>query len=417
MIKKLLLITFAGLWTLGTVFAEPVSLQFWNGFTGPDGRYIQRIIDDFNRERAGEIRVRMVVMPWDDFYAKVALALRTKRAPDIGLVHYDNVYNVIYQGIVEELDPYLDQFPLADFVESALKVSQQNGHQYGIPLDFHPMVLYWNRDLFREVGLDPDRPPRDRKEFLEACRVVREAALEKNGQRVWPCMIPATHPNFLIWQHVFFCNGGRMFREDFKRATYDTEAGKDALGFLRDMVYQYEYSSPNVTDNECMESFRRGTSAMHINGVWMLTSFKESQHLTFGARAMPNVGSDSHRVWSGSHTLVLFRKRRPDPVKTRAAVAFLKYLSEHSLEWARSGMIPARYSIVRSPEFRALPYLRDIALDIERFAFPVPHYRYIESIVPLRDEITLCLLKRAEPEAALRKAADMSNRQLAQDPD
>ncbi len=402
---------------LGAGTDEPVRIDFWSGFTGPDGQHIQTLVDRFNRDHAGEIEVRMVVMLWADFYGKVALALRSRRAPDVGVVHYDQVRSVIEQGVVLELDPWMDRFPQDDYVPSALEVSVVDGRHYGIPLDFHPLVFYWNKDLFAEAGLDPESPPRNRAEFLEVCRRIQEARIERNGRRVQPCTITTDWPNFLLWQHIFFCNGGRMFSDDFTKACFDTPAGADALRFLHDLIHKWGYSPPNTQGHEGMETFRRGLSAMELNGIWMLPSFKETADLNFGARAMINLGTGEPAVLSGAHTMVLFRKRWMDPKKVEASIAFLKYISDNSLEWAKTGNIPTRYSLLADPAFAALPYLPSIAEDVDRFTFPDSHYRYTEGIQEMIRQINLCLLDKVAPKPAVEEAARVASLALSQDPD
>jgi len=397
--------------------AEPVEVDFWNGFTGPDGPHVQRIINQFNREHEGKIRVRMVVMPWADFYSKLSLALRSRRAPDIGVVHFDQVRSVIEQGVVLELDPWLEHFPADDYVKSASEISIENGHHYGIALDFHPTLFYWNKELFAQAGLDPERPPESREEFLAVCKQIQEAELVKDGRRVWPCSVTADWPNYLIWQNIFLCNGGTMFSADFKKPLFDSEAGVDALQFLHDLIYRYGYSPANTLGNESMESFRRGTTAMELNGIWMLSSFKDTPSLNFGARSMINLGTERHVVLTGAHTMVLLRKRWMDEAKLEASVTIMRYVSDHSLEWVKANYVPVRYSLIESPEFQAMPFLPDIAADVERYGFPASHYRYTEGIQELVTQMNLCLLNKLSPAEAVKKAADITAKALAQDPD
>jgi multiple sugar transport system substrate-binding protein len=401
--------------------ADSVTVEFWNGFTGPDGRYLQKVIDVFNAEYQGRIKVNMVTMVWDDYYSKLALAVRTEHGPDVGVVHYDNMAIVIYQGIVMDLNPYIGEFPKTDFVKSAWNVSSSDGHQYGIPLDFHPLVLYWNKDLFAQIGLDPEKPPSNRTEFLDVCKAFQKADLKKNGQKVWPCMIPSTHPHFLLWLDILFCNGGDMCNPQYTKAIYDSPAGCDALRFLYDLIYKYKYSPPNVIGlpgSDAMDSFMRGNLAMMTDGIWMLTPFKETKNLNFGVKAMINLGTKEHKIWTGSHTMVLFKKRKPDNDRIKASLTFLQYVSEHSYEWAHSGMLPVRYSVLHSKQFAELPYLPQIAADIDKFTFPQSSYKYPECMRPLAYEyLSLCLLNKLDPNSALHKAAANSTARISHDLD
>ena len=212
-----------------------------------------------------------------------------------------------------------------------------------------------------------------------------------------------------------------MCNPEYTKAIYDSPAGYDALGFLYDLIYKYKYSPPNIAGgnvSEAMDSFMRGNLAMMTDGVWMLTPFKETKNLNFGVKAMINLGTKEHKIWSGSHTMVLFKKRNPDEARTKAAIAFLRYVSEHSYEWANSGMIPARYSVLHSEQFIKLPYLPQIAVDIDKFSFLQSNYKYPECVRPLAYEyLSLCLLDKIDPNSALQKAAAISTARISQDLD
>jgi multiple sugar transport system substrate-binding protein len=422
--KKCILLLIALLMLISSprsILAKGITLEFWNGFSGRDAMSIQGIVNNFNREYQDKIHVNMVGMSWNDFYGKLALAVHSERGPDIGVVHYDNVYTVIYQGIALELDPYLDRFHKEDFVKSVWEVSDFNSHHYGIPLDVIPFAFYWNKDIFAAAGLDPEKPPSNRAEFLAACEKIRKANLTKNGLKVWPTMIPCTWPHFIIWQHVFFCDGGQLFNSDCTRATYDSPAGEDAFEFLWALINKYHYSPPNVMGlpaNEGKESFCRGTCAMLLEGPWMLSAFEEIPNLHYGAVAAINLGTGQQRIWSSGHTIIILKKRFPDPARIEASVTFVEYLSSHSIEWARTNAIPARYSVMSSKEFKQIPYLPQIAKDVDKFTFPKMHYRYTEGVGPLVNEyLNLCLIGKLLPHDALTRAARESTTQLQQDPD
>ncbi len=397
--------------------AEEVSIDFWNGFTSRDGKYLQAIVNRFNEEQAGRIHVNMCVMPWADFYSKLSLALRSLRGPDVGLVHYDSMSTVIEQGIVLDMTPYLDRFPMDDYLPVARQISFKDGKQYGIPLDFHPFVFYWNKNIFEKIGLDPEKPPQSRAEFLDVCKKVKDAQLKVNGGIVRPCTMPTDWPNYLIWQSIFFCNGGHLFNETYDAARFDSEAGVDALQFMYDLIFKYGYSPTNTTGNEGMDQFKRGMAAMALDGVWMMATFKGTPGLRFGACSMINLGTKEHVVMTGSHTIVAFKKRWPDKRKIEASVVFMKYLSDLSLDLLNAHMIPARRSLIASEAFLSDPYMAPLARDVERYVFPDANYRYGEGVGELQRRLNLVILNKETPAEGLHEAADIATKALSQDPD
>ncbi len=401
----------------GLGFAEVVEIDFWNGFTSRDGKYLQDIVNQFNTLHEGEIKVNMCVMPWADFYSKLSLSLRSKRGPDVGLVHYNSINAVIEQGIVLDIMPWLDQFPMDDYFPIAREVSFHDGKQYGVPLDFHPFVFYWNKDLFEKAGLDPERPPESRAEFLEYCQKIKDANIKVNGESVLPCIIPTDWPHYLLWQSIFFSNGGHLFDANYKTVQYDSEAGIDALQFMYDLIYKYEYSPKNTRGVEAIDPFKRGMSAMMLDGVWMLASCKGMPNLRFGATSMINLGTKRRAIITGSHTITAFKQRWPDPKRIEASIMFMKYLSDLSLELLNAHMVPARKSLIDTDIFKSDQYMSSLARDIDYYVFPDANYRYTEGVTELQRTLSLVLLNKETPEEGLKKAAAITNRALAQDPD
>src|SRR5690606_41176010 len=64
--------------------------SFWNGFTGGDGPVMQKLVDTFNAEHPN-ITVKMTVMEWADYYAKIPSAVSSGNGPDVGIMHLDSV--------------------------------------------------------------------------------------------------------------------------------------------------------------------------------------------------------------------------------------------------------------------------------------------------------------------------------------
>jgi len=145
----------------------PVELAFWNGFTGGDGPAMRELVDRFNDEHEN-ISVAMNVMIWDpDFYQKAPAAVGSGNGPDVGIMHIDRLATNAARGVIVPLDEVADSLGLRkeDFAPVAWESGFYNGQRYGIPLDMHPLGLYYNKRVMREAGLDPEGPPATREEY------------------------------------------------------------------------------------------------------------------------------------------------------------------------------------------------------------------------------------------------------------
>lgn len=395
--------------------AAPVVLEYWTIFTGPDGETMQDLVDQFNEEHSGEIEVRMGIMPGDAFYERILSAVVSGRAPDVAIMHLDRIPEFATQGILTALDDVAERMGLVadDYIDAVWEGSIINGKRYGIPLDTHPLVMYWNKDLFAEAGLDPENPPMDRESFIE---VTKQLTKDTNGDgRIdqWGTQLSVGWPNFFYWYSTLYQNGGELFSEDQTRALFDSPEGLDALNYLTDLIYEHEVSPRNVQVDADVEAFKRGELGIHFNGIWMLAGFKDHPGLNFGAGMIPQWGTEQPAVWGGSHQFVLPLQRRVDQNKVVASLRFIEWIGENSLEWGFGGQLPARKSVLESEEFLADPYLGKIAEAAPYITFPPEFFpSYDEALGPMWDAINQAFLGEATPEAAIERAVELSNRIL-----
>ncbi len=215
------------------------------------------------------------------------IALASGKGPDVGVAAIDNLRSFVSQGMLLPLDDYLGIMGIkeGDIVSSVWDATHVNGSIYGISLDVHPLVFYWNKELFREAGLDPENPPMTREAFIEAAKALTKDTNGDGAIDQWGTMIPVGWPNYFIWFSAFFSNGGELFNEDLTKATFASPAGMDAMQFLVDLVFKYKVSPEKVQVDADIDAFKRGTCAMEFNGIWMLTNYMEVEGLEFGRRS------------------------------------------------------------------------------------------------------------------------------------
>ncbi|MGC9322898.1 MAG: extracellular solute-binding protein, partial [Kosmotogaceae bacterium] len=106
--KKLFVFTLSALLFFSVSAFGLVTLEYWTGFTGPDGSFMQELVDKFNEEHKDEIQVNMSTMLWADYNTKVPLALASGKGPDVGIAHVDNIRSFVSQGMLLPLDEYLE---------------------------------------------------------------------------------------------------------------------------------------------------------------------------------------------------------------------------------------------------------------------------------------------------------------------
>lgn len=392
-------------------------LAFWNGFTGPGTKYIEELVAGFNSSHEGRIRVEMSIMLWSDLYIKTPLALKSTMPPDCGAMHVPETAAFARSGMLIPIGPYLEDFDSSDIFANAWEPGEIDGLRYGIPMAVNPLVLFWNKGLFRDAGLDPERPPETRAEFVEFARRLTRDTDGDGRTDTWGTMIPLGWPTHFTYYSLLYSNGGALVSDDGKTCLCADAPGLDAAQFLYDLIHTYKVSPPNVEISADAEGFAVGKSAMEVNGLWMLPQFEESKRLEIGCVVMPNLGTSNRVIWSSSENLVVFSHRYSSPERTRACVDFFKYLSAHSLKWAQVGTLPARRSLYNTPEMAAMPLIMSAYRDVGFTRILDRSTQVQECVTPVIEGLIKALAGKGDPRTEIQRGAEKATLLLRQDPD
>jgi multiple sugar transport system substrate-binding protein len=160
----------------GAEYTGPnVSLAFWNGFTGGDGPFMRKMVDQFNGEHQN-IKVSMNVLQWADFYPKVPTAVQSGNGPDIAIMHIDQLATNAARQVIIPLDPVAQLLELqeSDFYPQVWQAGIYKGNRYGIPLDTHPLLFYYNNKSLQQGG--STGPPPTRASFEAAMKDMKARA-------------------------------------------------------------------------------------------------------------------------------------------------------------------------------------------------------------------------------------------------
>jgi multiple sugar transport system substrate-binding protein len=292
-----------------------------------------------------------------------------------------------------------------DFPEEVWNGGEYNGERYSIPLDVNPQVLYYNKDLFQQAGITmPTDRPMTREEFEAAVQ-----ALNKDG--VAGIAIGTLYSGETFFDTLIRQFGGSLANEEGTEATYNSEAGVQALTYLQQLKQQNSPQLSGQGDPEVTQ-FQQGRAAMVIHGPWHISNL---QQLPFtGFAQVPQFG-DEYAVVGGSHQLALTTE---DPAKQAAAGCWIAWLSENSVQWAKAGQVPARNSARESDQ------LASVAAPVAAFAAEAEAIQLLPSVPGLATAVgaegigravnPVLLGQQTDIKAALDQAAQRSNQLIQQ---
>lgn len=389
----------------GKPTSNPTSaeIRFWNGFTGPDGATMEKIVKQFERDTG--IRVKMQIIAWGTYYDKLVLSLAYGGAPDVFICHANRIAEFARYGVFRPLDDLIAEdksFDQRDILPNIWQAGQYDGRQVGFPLDCHPQGLYYNRKLFREAGIVDDKgnpkPPQTWEEFLEA---AHRLTIDKDGDGrpdQWGFAFTWLRTNWItfISQH-----GGSILSENLQRAALNQPPAVHATQQMCEVIYQHRVA-PKPEGFDSWMGFRQGRVAMAIEGIYMLSSVEEQKGLEYAGAPVPSFGP-KRAVWGGSHMLCLPKDIPPE--RAKLVWRFIRYLSDHSLDWAAGGQIPVRRSLLQHPRLRQMQVQYAFAQQLPYVVFEPASHKSTE-IMPFYDAaIEAALLGIKSPQDALNEAA------------
>lgn len=344
----------------GTTTGGKVTITYWNMFSGGDGVIMNNLVKKFNEEHKGQIEVKALTQDWGQFYTKLQTAVAGGNAPDLAISHSSKLSELVELGIIEPLNPYIDsmEIDISGFNENMLNATLFNDKQYALPLDAHPVILYYNKKILRELNLlDENEQPiiepgsEGFKSFLQkikdgAPKGVVNMLLNSVGE-----------DPYRIWWALYNQLGGEgMFDESGQKVTLNNPQGKQAAEYINSL-----FESGLVQRNlpKIGETFQAGKGAILPTGVWFTSTLEGTKGLEFGAIPFPQI-YDKPGTWIDSHNFILpVQKKKQDENKIKAAVTFAKWVTDNAAEWSKAGHIPSSKTAVESEAFKSMPYRQD----------------------------------------------------------
>jgi len=322
-------------------------IAYWTPLSGPDGEAMTKLTDDFNKANSN-VKVNITTGSFTNYTTQLGTAAASNTLPDIAVINEDQVATQAFLNVLRPIpDNVLSMIGVtaADYPQVAWNAGQVAGKTYAIPLSFVAMTMYYNEDMLKAAGITS--PPTDKASFEAAA-----AAMTKDGNNGF--LITTGFPVQQIFQQLLHQYGGTEFSADGTKATWNSDAGVQALTWMKDAVGKY--GQPNLEVDADLNAFKAGTVGMIWNGIWQVPSLTGSAVSFAGKPApVPQIGTQP-AVWAGGPLLTFTKTQKVDACKDTVGAMFYKFLIDHSVDWAKGGNIPANNKARDTAEFKALPH-------------------------------------------------------------
>ncbi len=411
----------AALWARSAQAATEIDFFFPVPVQGQLANEMQRVVEAFNTGHPDVHVTASYTGSYDDTSVKTRAAMAGGRPPAVVLMSANYIRDYAITGEASMLDGLIqrgnqtpDQF-MDQFWPALRSNAMEAGHVMGVPFQNSTPVLYYNVDAFREVGLDPDKPPVTWAEWVDAAKRLTK----RDGNQVtrWGLMMNEVEDN-LMWLVSGFAmsNGGQYFNADWGGEVYYNEPSTlGAVQFLDDLIHKHRVMPEGVNDANAMTAaFFSGRAAMILNSTGALGFVRQNMKLPYRVAFVPRALVNAAPIGGGS----LMIPAGNSPERQQAAWTLISWLTSPAVagQWSRyTGYFAPNRAAYDLPEMQA--YLQQhpdarVALDQLRYARPwFATYQTVPVRKALGDQVQAMLSGRVKPADAVavgqRKADDL----------
>ncbi len=353
-----------------------------------------------------------------DAMVKAITASRGGNAPQLAVLGAVNLFMLLEEDLIMPIDDLItsdaEREWLDGFYPAFMANSQAGGKTYGIPFQRSTLVMFWNKEAFKEAGLDPDRPPTTLAELVEfGKKLTKRDAAGKVTQ--WGMRIPSS--GYQYWELQWLIGGKLPLNNaDGNKTNFDDPRVIEALQYWLDLSQKHEVMASGLLDwGATPKAFFEGESAIIFTSTGNLTNVRDNAPFDFGVGFMPGVKDLG--VSTGGANFYIFKGSTDE--QNAAALDFVKWVSapEQAATWTlATGYVAPRPDAWETPTLKA--YAADFppaGVSRDQLEFAVGEFMVYEQYTVqsfIDDNIEAALTGQKTPEEAMQDAQRKADRLL-----
>ena len=330
--------------------AAPVTLTFYYpvAVPGPITQVIDGYIAKFQAANPN-IKVNAVLSGgYPDTLTKIQTTVKGGGTPpDVAVLLSTDLYSLVDGDLILPLDDYIkaaggDSFT-SDFFPAYLANSSYQNKTWSLPFQRSIPVLYYNKDLFKTAGLDPNKPPSNYQEMVDAAKKLTKA----DGSQ-WGIEISSDGIPYWLFQSFVIGNGTNVIGKAANKVTFNDPAVAQALQDFADLGNKHKVMPADILAWANMPNdFVNGKAAMIWHSSGSLTNILNQAKFDVGVSY--TVGSKGFGAATGGGNIYMLKGT---PAANQAAAwKFIQFMTSTDIQadWSiQTGYVPGRQSALNT---------------------------------------------------------------------
>ena len=264
--KRLLWVVMFSLVTAGFLLAAGPKITFWSmQQSAADLRTRQeQALKSF--EAQNNVQVELTVFPYSELQDKLLTAMGAGQGPDVLLIDQIWVAQYATAGFIQSIDDLVASSSLkaADFFPGAWGAAHFQGKQYAVPFDVCVWaLLYYNKDMFKAAGLDPEKPPVTWDDFYNVGKKLTKG--NQFGTAIWVGTGDAVQ---CVTDAFVYSNGGKVVDDTGKKSLLNQPPAVQAFDYYKKLETISPLGTVGRGEEDSFKLFTAGQVAMFLYGEW-----------------------------------------------------------------------------------------------------------------------------------------------------
>ena len=342
--------------------AAEVDLQFFFPVAvgGKAANTIDGLTADYVKQTPG-VKIDAVYSgSYQDTITKVLTAVKGGNPPQLSVILSVDMFTLIEEEAIVSFEDLIttdaERAWLGGFYPAFMENSQTGGKTYGVPFQRSTPVLYWNKDAFKEAGLDPDTPPATWDEMVSFGKKLTKTDAAGNVSQ-WGVRIPSSGFPYWLFQGLTTQNGAFVMNADGNETYFDDPAVIEALQYLVDLSTKHKIMAPGIVEwGTTPKAFFERETAMMWTTTGNLTNVRANAPFDFGVAMLP--ANKRRGAPTGGGNFYIFKDS--SDAQKKASLDFIKWITapEQAARWTiATGYVAPRPDAWETPAMKA--YVKD----------------------------------------------------------
>ena len=351
----------AGACLSATVLARTdITFYFPVAVGGPITKTIDQYAADFNKENPDYNIVPVYSGTYQETIVKVLTAHKSGKPPAAAILLSTDTFTLADEDAIVPIDNFVktdeDRAWMKSFFPAFMLNSQFGNKTWGVPFQRSTVVLYWNKEAFKEAGLDPNKPPKTWEETVSMGQKLTKKDAAGNVTQ-WGIQVPSSGFPYWLFQGFSTQNDAILANADGNQVKYDEPNVIGALQYWVDLSRKYGIHPPGVVEwGTTPRDFMEKKVAMIWTTTGNLTNIRANAKFDFGVAMLP-AGKKPGSPTGGGNFFIF---KKVSPAEQEGSYKFAKWLTqpERAAQWS----IDTGYVAV-TPASYETPALKKYAAD------------------------------------------------------